>query len=119
MDIQASASAGFDASHVNFGYLPCARKHGHYWTVTATVQGELDPVTGWPRGTAELREAVRALAKELDGRDLPEMLVGAVMSPVGIATVLSERLALQFPSLREVKVHCSDGTEGVVLRTPR
>ncbi|HET9613271.1 MAG TPA: 6-carboxytetrahydropterin synthase [Candidatus Limnocylindrales bacterium] len=119
MEITASTTAKFDSGHVVKSILACTRQHGHFYEVTATVTGELDPELGWPRGTENLPRDVWDFAKELQGRNLNEMLPGVVTTPVGIALSFMERLALTYRTLSAVEVRCSDGTSGRVTRQPR
>lgn len=113
------ASGSFDAGHSIPDYEPCARGHGHHWDVRVQVSGDLDPRTGWTRGSAPLAGSLRVITEELNGTQLPEMLPGVITSPLGLASYFLDRLALQFPAITRVRVDCSDGTAGVVKRTPR
>jgi 6-pyruvoyl-tetrahydropterin synthase len=119
VDITASASAQFNAGHLIKELLACTRQHGHFYDVEATVSGELDPVKGWPRGTEHLPTDLWEIVKELEGRQLNDMMPGVTTTPVGIAAYFMERLAINYPRLTSVEVRCSDHTAGRVSRTPR
>jgi len=119
VEITASATAEFDAGHLIKELLACTRQHGHFYVVTASVTGELDPVFGWPRGTQNLPTDLGDLVSEVNGRNLNELMPGVVTTPVGIAANFLERLLGRYPTLVAVGVKCSDGTSGTVTRTPR
>jgi 6-pyruvoyl-tetrahydropterin synthase len=119
LELRSVASASFDAQHRIPGYEPCTRPHGHSWIVEVEVGGELEPKSGWVRGTAQLHTAVQDWAAELHLGDLNELLPGVVTSPLGIASAALDALALRFPHIATVRVLCTDGTKGVVSRTPR
>lgn len=120
MEVTSSAAGSFDAGHVIEALPRCSSpNHGHSWTVTVTIGGELDPKTGWVRGADTLPESLEGFLRELRGRDLNEMLPGTVTSPLGIASVTIDRLALRYPRIVRCEVECSDGTRGGITRTPR
>ena len=61
----------FEASHV----LPkhkgkCSRLHGHSWVLHVSVEGSIDPETGFVMDFAEISEAVKPLIERLDHRHL-------------------------------------------------
>lgn len=81
----------FDSAH----YLPhvsenhkCGRMHGHTYTLTVFLEGEVDPVSGWLVDFTDLKEAVDPLVKSLDHRLLNEI--------PGLENPTSERLAVWF-----------------------
>lgn len=111
--------ASFDAGHSIKAIEREFRNHGHNWTVSATITGEPDPATGWPRGSEKLKPDLEALVAELHLRNLDEMLPGVVSSPIFLAASFLEKLALVHPKITAVEVECSDGTIGRVTRSPR
>ena len=119
MEIRSIASATFDAQHRIPGFLPCANPHGHSWTVEVEVGGDLDPKSGWARGSEELPRFLDEWTESLHRQDLNDFLPGVVTSPLGIASAALDALALRFPRILTVRVLCSDGTRGEVRRTPR
>lgn len=119
MELRSIASATFDAMHRIPDYEPCTLPHGHSWIVEVEVEGDLDPKTGWVRGTDRLHDAVADWADELHRGDLAELMPGVVTSPLGIASSALDALALRFPRIVTVRVLCTDGTRGEVRRTPR
>lgn len=67
----AKESLGFSAAH--FLTLPghvCERLHGHNYRVAVTVEGPVDPVTGFVVDFAVLKRVVRAVIEPLDHRVL-------------------------------------------------
>lgn len=65
----AKESLGFSAAH--FLTLPghvCERLHGHNYRVAVTVEGDVDPETGFVVDFAVIKRAVRALIEPLDHR---------------------------------------------------
>lgn len=119
MDVTIWAEGSFDAMHQIDALAACAEPHGHHWTVRVGVSGELDPKTGWPRGSQSLQEAIVQWTSELHRQDLRLMLPGVITSPLGIAGAAIEALALRYPRISEAEVVCSDGTRGVIRRSQR
>lgn len=81
----------FDSAH----FLPyvsenhkCGRMHGHTYTLTVFLEGEIDQHTGWLVDFTDLKEAVDPLVKSLDHRLLNEI--------PGLENPTSERLAEWF-----------------------
>jgi 6-pyruvoyltetrahydropterin/6-carboxytetrahydropterin synthase len=81
----------FDSAH----FLPyvsenhkCGRMHGHTYTLTVFLEGEVDPYTGWLVDFTDLKDAVDPLVKSLDHRLLNEI--------PGLENPTSERLAEWF-----------------------
>lgn len=67
----------FDAAH----YLPnvpeghkCGRMHGHTYTVRVTVEGEVDPHTGWVADFADITSAWKPLEGIFDHRVLNDII---------------------------------------------
>lgn len=61
----------FEASHV----LPkhpgkCSRLHGHSWVLHVSVNGPIDPLTGFVMDFADMSKAVKELVERLDHRHL-------------------------------------------------
>jgi 6-pyruvoyltetrahydropterin/6-carboxytetrahydropterin synthase len=66
----------FEAAH----WLPnvpeghkCGRMHGHSFSVTITVQGEVDPRSGWVIDYGEIKDAFLPLEEQLDHHCLNEI----------------------------------------------
>jgi len=62
--------------------------HGHTYTLTVFLEGEVDPDTGWLVDFTDLKDAVDPLVKSLDHRLLNEI--------EGLENPTSERLAEWF-----------------------
>jgi len=55
--------------HVPPGH-PCARVHGHSFTLRVTVRGPIDPKAGWVVDFADVIAAAAPVVAELDHHDL-------------------------------------------------
>jgi 6-pyruvoyl-tetrahydropterin synthase len=119
VETSVTVRVSFDAGHSIKAIEREFRNHGHHWTVAATIVGEPDPTTGWPRGSEKLLPDLTELVAELDLRNLDEMIPGIVSSPLFLAAQFLEQLAPHFPRIHAVEVECSDGTSGRVVRSPR
>lgn len=49
---------------------PCARVHGHSFTLRVSVRGPIDPTAGWVLDFADLIAAGAPIVQELDHHDL-------------------------------------------------
>lgn len=70
-ELEISKTFRFEASHV----LPkhpgkCSRLHGHSWVLTVSVQGPVNPETGFVMDFAELSVEVKNLVADLDHHHL-------------------------------------------------
>jgi 6-pyruvoyltetrahydropterin/6-carboxytetrahydropterin synthase len=78
----------FEAAHFLPAVPPshkCARMHGHSYALTVTLEGEIDPATGWLIDFADIDERVGPIVRQLDHRVLNEI--------DGLANPTSELLA--------------------------
>ncbi|WP_407431086.1 6-carboxytetrahydropterin synthase QueD [Arcticibacter sp.] len=106
----------FDSAH----FLPyvsenhkCGRMHGHTYTLTVFLEGDVDPLTGWLVDFTDLKDAVDPLVKSLDHRLLNEI--------PGLENPTSERLAEWFwikikplmPLLSKIEIN-ETPTSGVI-----
>lgn len=98
----------FDAPHQVIDHSICEGRHAHRWTVSATVEGGLDPKKVLVVDHGELRLALDRVVNEVRNRDLNDMLPGVVTTPEGLAIYLRERLVLDWPRLVEVTVDMGD-----------
>jgi 6-pyruvoyltetrahydropterin/6-carboxytetrahydropterin synthase len=78
----------FEAAH----FLPkvppghkCARMHGHSYLIEISIEGEIDPESGWVMDFAEIDEHVSPLVKQIDHQVLNEI--------EGLGNPTSEHLA--------------------------
>jgi len=87
---EITKTAHFDAAH----YLPegtrpeYRRLHGHSFQVEATVRGSMGGPVGWVEDLGALKEALDAVAKELDH--------GYLNEAPGLESPTLERLCLHF-----------------------
>lgn len=71
MKMQISKTFRFEASHI----LPkhpgkCSRLHGHSWVLRVSVEGKINPDTGFVKDYAEISAVVKPLIERLDHRHL-------------------------------------------------
>ena len=69
--MELSKEFTFEASHI----LPkhkgkCALLHGHSWKLTVSVEGQINPLTGFVLDYAELKKIVEPLVIDLDHKHL-------------------------------------------------
>lgn len=105
---EITKAATFDAAHrlPDGGPegSPYTRLHGHSFRVEATVRGETKPPVGWVADLAELDQALRRVAGELDHGLLNEK--PGLESPTleHICLYFAERLKPAFPGLSRIVV---------------
>jgi 6-pyruvoyltetrahydropterin/6-carboxytetrahydropterin synthase len=108
MRVRLTRDFTFEAAHL----LPrapeghkCRRLHGHSFRVEITVEGEVDPATGWFLDYGVIRDAVEPIRSALDHRYLNE--VAGLENPTSehLAGWIWERLRPSLPSLAKVVVH--------------
>ncbi|CAH2601600.1 6-carboxy-5,6,7,8-tetrahydropterin synthase [Rhodovastum atsumiense] len=95
-----------ESSHQLTGVPPthkCSRLHGHQYRVVLTIEGPVDPVSGFVIDFWELDRAFAPLHEQLDHHHLND--VPGLGNPTAelIATWIGERLAI--PGLRRVTVY--------------
>ena len=105
---EITKAAGFDAAHsLPAGGppgSPYTRLHGHSFRVEATVRGEAQAPVGWVADLAELDQALKAVAAELDHGLLNEK--PGLESPTleHICLYFADRLKARFPNLCRIVV---------------
>jgi 6-pyruvoyltetrahydropterin/6-carboxytetrahydropterin synthase len=89
MKVRLTRDFTFEAAHL----LPrvpeghkCLRLHGHSFRVEITVEGDVDPSTGWFLDYGVIRDAAEPLRKQLDHYYLNEI--------AGLENPTSENLAV-------------------------
>lgn len=104
---EITKAATFDAAH----YLedgppnrPYTRLHGHSFRVEATVKGAPAEPVGWVVDLADLDEALRAVAAELDHGLLNEKPGLSKPTLEHLCLYFAERLKPAFPGLSRVVV---------------
>jgi 6-pyruvoyltetrahydropterin/6-carboxytetrahydropterin synthase len=104
---EITKAASFDAAH----YLPdgsperrYTQLHGHSFQVEASVRGAPQGKVGWVADLADLDQALRAVAGELDHGVLNEK--PGLESPTleNLCRYFAERLKPQFPGLSRIVV---------------
>ena len=107
MPTRIAKSFTFDAAHrlprVPAGH-PCGRMHGHTYTATVTLEGEVGAETGWVVDFGEVRAAFAPLRALLDHACLND--VTGLENPTAelLARWIFTRLATALPLLVEVSV---------------
>lgn len=98
----------FEAAHL----LPrapdghkCRRLHGHSFRVEFTVEGEVDPDTGWFLDYGIMKEQVEPIRVQLDHRYLNEVAGLGNPTSENLARWIWERLKPGLPFLVRVTVH--------------
>ena len=97
----------FEAAHFLPAVPPghkCARMHGHSYMVTVTIEGEIDPATGWLIDFAEIDERVGPVIRAIDHRVLNE--IDGLANPTSelLAMWLWKRIVDAVPGLVELTV---------------
>jgi len=98
----------FEAAH----HLPrapeghkCRRLHGHSFRVEITVEGDVDPATGWFLDYGVMRDAVEPLRQRLDHYLLNDIEGLGNPTSEELCRWIWERLRPKLPSLARVVVH--------------
>jgi 6-pyruvoyltetrahydropterin/6-carboxytetrahydropterin synthase len=83
----------------------CRQMHGHSFKVEISVEGEVDPQTGWFYDHAEISKAMRPLLVDLDHGYLNE--IPGLSNPTieNMAAWFWSKLAPQCPGLAEIVIH--------------
>jgi queuosine biosynthesis protein QueD len=83
----------------------CGRMHGHSFLVEITVEGEVNPETGWIYDHAEISRAMNPIIEQLDHAYLNE--IPGLENPTIelMAAWLWKKLAPQLPGLAEITIH--------------
>lgn len=83
----------------------CGKMHGHSFKVEISVEGEVNPKTGWIYDHAVISQAMTPIVDQLDHAVLNE--VPGLENPTIelMAAWLWDRLAPQLPDLAEIVIH--------------
>ncbi len=83
----------------------CGRMHGHSFKVEVSVEGEVDPATGWLYDHAVISRAMRPIVERLDHAYLND--IEGLENPTieNMAAWLWERLAPLCEGLCEIVIH--------------
>ena len=108
----------FDSAH----FLPhvpedhkCRRMHGHTYTVTLYISGQLHPKLGWVLDFAEIKSVWKPLEQQLDHRVLNDIPGLENPTAENLAIWIWRKVKPQIPYLSRVKV-CENPTNGVIYR---
>lgn len=111
MHYSVRISGEFDSAHSLVNDPDHGRVHGHGYRVEVQADLRFEAQRRQVTDTKPLQEAVASLCRELDGRNLNEMLPGVVSTPDGVASYFMERLLLSFPLVKQVTIweraHCA------------
>ena len=106
----------FDAAH----WLPhvpeghkCGRLHGHTYSVTLGVEGEVDPHHGWIVDFGEIKAAFKPLLRRMDHHCLNDLEGLENPTAENMARWIFEQLRPALPSLADVTVRETPTTEAV------
>lgn len=97
-----------------FGLCNSPNWHGHNYELDVTVEGEIDPVTGYVIDLKLVRDAAEEVIGDLDHRNLNldvPWLEGVIPSSENLVVAIWERLAPRIQSGRLVRL--------VLFETPR
>ncbi|MCC6621155.1 MAG: 6-carboxytetrahydropterin synthase [Deltaproteobacteria bacterium] len=83
---------------------PCARVHGHGFTIELVLRGEIDPVTGWLCDYADIERAFAPLAAQLDHALLNDVEGLANPTSEHLARWIHDRAKPSLPALAYVSV---------------
>jgi len=83
----------------------CGRMHGHSFLMEITVEGEVNPATGWIYDHSEISKAMNPLVEMLDHAYLNE--IPGLENPTIelMAHWFWQKLAPQLPGLAEIVIH--------------
>ena len=107
MKTRISKTVAFDAAHFLDGCAgerPYARMHGHSFTLEATLEGAVDPETGWVADFAALGAALEEIRERLDHRLLNEAEGLKRPTLENICAFAGAELRSRFPALRMIRV---------------
>ena len=83
----------------------CRRMHGHSFKLEVSVEGEVDPVTGWLYDHAQISKAMNPLLELLDHSYLNEIVGLENPTIENMCSWFWERLAPLLPGLAEIVIH--------------
>jgi 6-pyruvoyltetrahydropterin/6-carboxytetrahydropterin synthase len=109
MRIELAKTFRFEAAH-RLPMVPpdhkCHRMHGHSFVIEVTLEGDVDPRTGWLLDFGDVTEVVRPiLMSELDHRTLNDVTGLENPTSENLCLWLWKRLSPHLPGLSAVTVH--------------
>ena len=83
----------------------CGQMHGHTFTIEISIEGEVDPATGWIYDHAQISAAMKPIIAQLDHKLLND--VHGLENPTIelMAHWLWKKLEPQLPGLAEIVIH--------------
>ena len=83
----------------------CAKMHGHSFKVEISVEGEMDPKTGWVYDHAQISAAMRPLVDQMDHAYLND--IAGLENPTieNMAIWFWGKLSPQLSGLAEIVIH--------------
>ncbi len=106
MKVKLIKRFGIEAAHL-LPQVPeghkCRRLHGHSYKIELTVEGEVDPQTGWLMDFASITEAIAPVHEALDHRYLNEIEGLENPTAENLARWIWHRLEKQIP-LVEIRI---------------
>ena len=107
MKVRLTNDFHFESSHA-LVHLPeshpCYPLHGHSYTVTVEVTGDVDPSTGFLIDYAAIKAVVRPIIDLLDHRHLNDVEGLPLTTAEHIAAFLWHRIKPQLPSLSRITI---------------
>lgn len=106
----------FEAAH-RLPYVPqghkCGRLHGHSFTVTLYIQGEVDPQLGWIKDFAEIKQIFKPIYEQLDHHYLNNIAGLENPTSENLAIWIWQQLKPLLPELSKISVKetCTSGCE--------
>lgn len=106
----------FEAAH-RLPYVPaghkCGRLHGHSFSVTLYIKGDVDPKTGWIKDFAEIKQIFKPFYEQLDHNYLND--ISGLENPTSenLAIWIWQQLKPILPELSKVRIKetCTSGCD--------
>jgi 6-pyruvoyltetrahydropterin/6-carboxytetrahydropterin synthase len=108
MQVRLTKDFSFEAAQTLPNVPPehkCGRMHGHSFRMEISVEGEVDPATGWLYDHARISRAMDPLLELLDHSYLND--IPGLDNPTieNMCRWFWEKLQLQLPGLAEIVIH--------------
>lgn len=106
----------FEAAH-RLPYVPaghkCGRLHGHSFSVTLYISGDVDPKTGWIKDFAEIKQIFKPFYEQLDHHYLNDIEGLENPTSENLAIWIWQQLKPVLPELSKIQIKetCTSGCE--------
>lgn len=106
----------FEAAH-RLPYVPaghkCGRLHGHSFSVTLYISGDVDPKTGWIKDFAEIKQIFNPFYEQLDHHYLNDIEGLENPTSENLAIWIWQQLKPVLPELSKIQIKetCTSGCE--------